>query len=1127
MAEITKELGRIPVSRGDYQSTTEYYKDNIVQYKRGSYQVVSDSPIIGISPTNDKNVVNPGWTLFAGTLDAQDIVNQIKEQEAKSIQAVADREAEILAKSDAAEVSFNNIGTSLNGTNVQNVLEETDGKLSELESEVIYDVTANNDGTTFSSLSALLSSENLSTLIPTSVRHGGMSIRFVQSSDNKYVQFRLMADSFSNIASSWQGIDDVPIVGSDNLVKSGGVIELVYDAISLKVDKNVVVTSGGQFLVNLKNADDIKIILNSATTATFASDDFLYLIYPHSGKSIGLPAFVNSELTYNATSYNKGYLCSLNIRPNKVLTSGKIILEIVTDINKNYANLINRASAIEESVKAIQETNIPGIEGNITLLESKLQEYQTKTTAKIEKQEKSELVYRETGILLTPANYYTMITTLNPSKKYALAITTSVSGEMTIQAGTGQSVSDMKDTISTETFIAGQEKFVLDYTPTGSYDYFRLSIANNYVLKLYEYVNEEQTQHGANDINILKKCFLDEYDINDTCVVPLTGWKIRMLDGNTGDISTSTKYINKSIHCDFFKMSGKGKIVVRDGYQFRLYTYNSNKEFESYTYYTSTILLDFDGTKYYKICLFNGTALSPASANNIVLDECTNISLFNVTKINSESFYKTRGCVYGIRIDNSLENNNVTRIGDAVGLNNDFVVGSSFQLNNGMNDFDHIFPWCEMKLCNVKIVDGIKVVTYQGEQGFTRDGSNGDVMVEIPKFYSMRIINGNTEDILISGQRYSGFEVEPVFIGSNGKELNYVYCGAYLTHVENGGLTSKSGELPTTNLSLAQYRQCNGEMYDFAMLQCLQKLMSIEMCALDIQSMLGGLGWLPYNDVKAYENASNVNSAYFYSDEVVDQNYDHMYKVDYLYIGECISITNSLGVVENRKITQLGEIEFYQEGSTNRHRRLVTFSGTPVNLTADITLLTGHGQESGMSDNLIYHTGRAGINNYATVDQFKYRNIEGLWGNCGEYIDGIRVKNAEYYITFDQSKYANIANYTKLSFNAINCVDTTHKYNWKYIVIKRMGYDRRFPNINLPISVTGNAAVLPVYYSCNACVFNDVDYDNQSVIDVEFVGISSLAWDAGRFNGPYTYRFWQREDDTQWLYSTRMIYRSL
>ena len=60
-------------------------------------------------------------------------------------------------------------------------------KLSELDSQVIYDVTANNNGATFASLSELLSSENLSTLIPTSVRYGGMSIRFVQSSDNKYV----------------------------------------------------------------------------------------------------------------------------------------------------------------------------------------------------------------------------------------------------------------------------------------------------------------------------------------------------------------------------------------------------------------------------------------------------------------------------------------------------------------------------------------------------------------------------------------------------------------------------------------------------------------------------------------------------------------------------------------------------------------------------------------------------------------------------------------------------------------------------------------------------------------------------------------------------------------------------
>ena len=73
--------------------------------------------------------------------------------------------------------------------------------------EIIYDVSAHNNGVVFESLSALLSSSNLSTLIPTSVRHGGMSIQFIQgsvsSSDNKYVQYRLIADEWSVNPYDW------------------------------------------------------------------------------------------------------------------------------------------------------------------------------------------------------------------------------------------------------------------------------------------------------------------------------------------------------------------------------------------------------------------------------------------------------------------------------------------------------------------------------------------------------------------------------------------------------------------------------------------------------------------------------------------------------------------------------------------------------------------------------------------------------------------------------------------------------------------------------------------------------------------------------------------------------------
>ena len=95
----------------------------------------------------------------------------------------------------------------------------------------VFDVTAQNGGITFASLKALLNSDNLSTLIPTAIRKGGMSVKFVQSSDNKYVQYRLMNQNWSITVSDWQGVDDEPTAGSNNLVKSGGVANVAVTSI--------------------------------------------------------------------------------------------------------------------------------------------------------------------------------------------------------------------------------------------------------------------------------------------------------------------------------------------------------------------------------------------------------------------------------------------------------------------------------------------------------------------------------------------------------------------------------------------------------------------------------------------------------------------------------------------------------------------------------------------------------------------------------------------------------------------------------------------------------------------------------------------------------------------------------
>ena len=96
----------------------------------------------------------------------------------------------------------------------------------------IYDISKrnstggpNNDGKF--TLEYILNNAN--TLIPTSWRHGGMTISFIQSSDNKYVQFRYIGTEVTGTpnpfldTANWQGVDDESINGSHNLIESGGV----------------------------------------------------------------------------------------------------------------------------------------------------------------------------------------------------------------------------------------------------------------------------------------------------------------------------------------------------------------------------------------------------------------------------------------------------------------------------------------------------------------------------------------------------------------------------------------------------------------------------------------------------------------------------------------------------------------------------------------------------------------------------------------------------------------------------------------------------------------------------------------------------------------------------------------
>ena len=99
----------------------------------------------------------------------------------------------------------------------------------------IYDISANHADTKYANLADALGTNGDN--IPPALRKGGMSIKFVQSYGNKYIQARCMAQNFTTDVTQWQSVDDVPTIGSENLVKSDGVaqmntIEIVTETIS-------------------------------------------------------------------------------------------------------------------------------------------------------------------------------------------------------------------------------------------------------------------------------------------------------------------------------------------------------------------------------------------------------------------------------------------------------------------------------------------------------------------------------------------------------------------------------------------------------------------------------------------------------------------------------------------------------------------------------------------------------------------------------------------------------------------------------------------------------------------------------------------------------------------------------
>ena len=124
------------------------------------------------------------------------------------------------------------------------------------------------------------------------------------------------------------------------------------------------------------------------------------------------------------------------------------------------------------------------------------------------------------------------------------------------------------------------------------------------------------------------------------------------------------------------------------------------------------------------------------------------------------------------------------------------------------------------------------------------DGTDGNVMVEIPKFWYKYENVGGVHKWLISDAAQTGYEVHPAFI-RGGIEKSFRYYCAYQGYTLSGKLISGSGRVPTATKTRATFRTAaaaNGtgwSQIDWNLLIAVQLLYLVEYANFNTQAMLG------------------------------------------------------------------------------------------------------------------------------------------------------------------------------------------------------------------------------------------------------------------------------------------------
>ena len=378
-----------------------------------------------------------------------------------------------------------------------------------------------------------------------------------------------------------------------------------------------------------------------------------------------------------------------------------------------------------------------------------------------------------------------------------------------------------------------------------------------------------------------------------------------------------------------------------------------------------------------------------------------------------------------------------TSAGTRTGAAAEFVFTPGTDTSAGQNDFDGVYPWAGMRRCCCTLnADGtVTVNAYKGQPGYIEDGTNGEVLVEVPLFYVSGMLDANPR---VSAVPMPGFRAPRKFLNADGSLKQKCYLPAFPGSIgADGKLHSIAGVVSTGNKTISQFLAAArlwGETYCIntsADFEVLAYLMIVVYGTRHVQSKINGCVSLYAANI-AVAGARTNESAVTVAKNTLES-------------GMVISIGTGVeneSVANRRIVTAIEAIE----GDTANVK--ASFTGDPVTTTTDHKIWRIM-QSTGTANSVLSTCGSP-VSNSDGKHSFVFYGVENpLYGNQWRFECDWKIVDGVPYICNDTNyNWSSVENYTKL-----DSLTLPNNEGWA----KNLQADERFPWLQITKEVGGSS----------------------------------------------------------------------